>query len=123
VPERNAGSVPERNAGSVPERNAGSVPERNAGSRLDPVRVSLAMAERDFIADELAFASGAERSSAGDPVERARRAVATRIRLCLDRIDTAHPALGRHLRHSVRTGTFCSYEPEMPTNWPTGPGL
>ncbi|MGI8776515.1 MAG: AAA family ATPase [Acidimicrobiales bacterium] len=124
VPERSAGSVPERRAGSMPERSAGSVPERGAGSTLDPVRVSLALAERDFIADELAFASGgAKRSSAGDPVERARRAVATRIRLCLDRIDTAHPALGRHLRHSVRTGTFCSYEPEMPTNWPTGPGL
>lgn len=25
--------------------------------------------------------------------------------------------LGRHLRHSIRTGTFCSYEPEVPVTW------
>ncbi len=86
------------------------------GATADPVRVSLARAERDFIEAELA---GADRPAptATDPVERARRAVASRIRLSLDRIDDAHPALGRHLRHSVRTGMFCSYEPEIPTNW------
>jgi len=87
----------------------------------DPVRVSLARAERDFIEGELADAAGpAGGETEADPVERARRAVAARIRLSLDRIDDAHPPLGRHLRHSVRTGTFCSYEPEIPTRWPTG---
>ncbi|HEX3394229.1 MAG TPA: ATP-binding protein [Acidimicrobiales bacterium] len=96
--------------------------EETADPILDPVRVSLALAERDFIAGELAFASDAPQASVTDPVERARRAVATRMRLCLDRIDAAHPTLGRHLRHSVRTGTFCSYEPEMPTTWKTGEG-
>jgi tetratricopeptide (TPR) repeat protein len=96
--------------------------DESADPTLDPVRVSLALAERDFIAGELSFASGAPPASVADPVERARRAVATRIRLCLDRIDAAHPTLGRHLRHSVRTGTFCSYEPEMPTTWKTGAG-
>jgi hypothetical protein len=52
-------------------------------------------------------------------VERARRAVGTRIRLGIERIEAAHPSLGRHLRHSVRTGTFCAYEPEMRTTWST----
>ncbi len=92
----------------------------------DPVRASLARAERDFIEGELVReAETAGDDLAVDPVERARRTVAARIRLSLDRIDDAHPALGRHLRHSVRTGTFCSYEPEIPTNWSlpgTGPG-
>ncbi|MDQ6798604.1 MAG: ATP-binding protein [Actinomycetota bacterium] len=86
------------------------------GATADPVRVALARAERDFIEAELADADSAGPTGT-DPVERARRAVATRIRLSLDRIDDAHPALGRHLRHSVRTGMFCSYEPEIPTNW------
>jgi len=82
----------------------------------DPVRVSLALIERDFIEAELAAADGPAPTET-DPVERARRAVASRVRLSLDRIDDAHPALGRHLRHSVRTGMFCSYEPEIPTSW------
>ncbi len=85
----------------------------------DPVRASLARAERDFIDDELADVTGLHELEPGaDPAERARRALAARIRLSLDRIDDVHPALGRHLRHAVRTGTFCSYEPEIPTNWP-----
>jgi len=86
----------------------------------DPVRASLARAERDFIDGELADVTGLNELEPGaDPAERARRAVAARIRLSLDRIDDVHPALGRHLRHAVRTATFCSYEPEIPTNWPT----
>ncbi len=88
-----------------------------ADGSADPVQVALAWAERDVVAAELA-ATTAPGEREEDPAERARRSVAARIRLSLDRIDAAHPALGRHLRHSVRTGTFCSYEPEMPTTWP-----
>ena len=104
----------------------------------DPVEVSLALAERDVVAAELAATTASPPAadppppgdpvslpdpSVPDPVERARRAVTARIRLSLDAIDAAHPALGRHLRHSVRTGTFCSYEPEIPTTWPvSAPG-
>ncbi|MBA3268205.1 MAG: hypothetical protein H0T70_08100 [Acidimicrobiia bacterium] len=107
------------------------------GGGGDPVEVALARAERDVVVAGLAATASAdggperppERGSNGpvlvhdlaapdDPVERARWTVSTRIRLSLDRIDVAHPTLGRHLRHSVRTGTFCSYEPEMPTTWP-----
>ena len=29
----------------------------------------------------------------------------------------SHPALGRHLGNSVRTGTFCSYQPETAITW------
>jgi hypothetical protein len=91
----------------------------DAASADDPVRASLARAERDFVAAELADDRGREgpAGATADPAERARRAVGTRIRLSIERIDAVHPALGRHLRHSVRTGTFCSYEPEVPTNW------
>lgn len=29
----------------------------------------------------------------------------------------SHPALGRHLREAVRTGTWCTYRPETPIHW------
>jgi hypothetical protein len=28
-----------------------------------------------------------------------------------------HAALGAHLEHSIRTGTYCSYQPERRINW------
>jgi hypothetical protein len=28
-----------------------------------------------------------------------------------------HPALGRHLENTVRTGTTCFYQPETPVDW------
>ena len=35
----------------------------------------------------------------------------------MTRVANAHPRLGRHLDASIRTGTFCSYEPERDTAW------
>ena len=35
----------------------------------------------------------------------------------IGRIDRELPALGSHLRNSVRTGIFCSYRPEQPVEW------
>ena len=46
-----------------------------------------------------------------------RRLVTFRIRRAIDRIAETHPDLGRHLRYSVRTGTFCAYEPPPGTSW------
>jgi hypothetical protein len=40
-----------------------------------------------------------------------------RVRGALDRITDAHPGLGRHLERSVRTGTFCVYDPDPPVEW------
>jgi hypothetical protein len=31
--------------------------------------------------------------------------------------DAAIPALSRHLRGALRTGTFCSYQPERGVPW------
>jgi len=49
--------------------------------------------------------------------ERARKAVSMRIADSLESIDRQLPALGRHLRNSIRTGAFCCYRPERPTDW------
>ena len=86
-----------------------------AVAAADRVTAALLETERDVLTADLAAAEG--RAATDDTVERARRAVATRIRLALAGIETADPSLGRHLRHSLRMGTFCSYEPAVPTTW------
>ena len=49
---------------------------------------------------------------AGDPAERARKAVTTRIRAAVSTIAEPDLALARHLCNAVRTGRLCSYQPE-----------
>lgn len=51
------------------------------------------------------------------PAERARAAATWRIRSAIKKIDAVHPALGQHLTNSIRTGTFCSYNPEKKLSW------
>jgi len=77
-------------------------------------RAERTRGEREWIAAELAAAYGLHGRSrlTGDPVERARQAVKWRIRHAIGRVEQAHPALGRHLRNSIRTGVFCAYLPE-----------
>jgi predicted ATPase len=88
----------------------------------DPERAARARVELEAIADELSAAVGlgGRARRLGDPAERARKTVSWRLRSTLDRIERAHPALGRHLRQSLRMGTFCSYEPDPPVRWDVG---
>jgi len=74
---------------------------------------------RDFFVAELSAAVGlgGRPRVRGDDVERARKAVAGRIKHAVDRIESVDAWLGRHLRNSIRTGTSCSYEPEQPVDW------
>ena len=58
--------------------------------------------------------SRAAESAAND---RARAAVAMRIRAAVARIEKEHAALGRHLARSIRTGTTCRYDPEVAAAW------
>jgi hypothetical protein len=85
----------------------------------DLARAEQARAERDFLAAELAAALGlgGRPRVAGNPTERARKAITNRIRLAIDRVAAVHPTLGHHLRHSIHTGTFCAYKPEHPVHW------
>jgi len=86
----------------------------------DIVRAERTRTERDFLLEELSSSlglGGRPRLSGPDPVERLRKAVTSRIRDAIRRIDAVHPALARHLSNSVRTGTFCSYRPEQPIIW------
>ncbi len=82
-----------------------------------------AATEREFLLAELgaAYGLGGRARRAGDPAERARTTVTSRVRDAIERIDSELPELGRHLRASVRTGTYCVYAPETPTTWETRP--
>ncbi len=51
--------------------------------------------------------------------ERARSAVGKRIRAAVEKIHSHHPALGRYLAISVKTGRACIYRPDPmePVTW------
>jgi tetratricopeptide (TPR) repeat protein len=98
---------------TIEEAELGNDIERAA--RLDDERAALLR--------ELGAAlglSGRDRSQSSD-AERARKAVTMRIRDAIARIEHELPPLGNHLRHSVRTGIFCSYRPEHPVEWRLSP--
>ncbi len=90
-----------------------------AEADADVGRREKAVAERDFLVAELtrALGLGGRSRRVGDDVERARSTVTARIRDAIRRIDAASPTLGEHLRRSVRTGTYCSYDPPDEVTW------
>jgi len=53
----------------------------------------------------------------GHTVEKARSAVTWRIRHAIAKIEEVHHQLGKHLSNSIKTGTFCAYEPEKDIEW------
>lgn len=87
----------------------------------DPERAARAEDELDALKAELARAvglGGRDRVAASS-AERARLNVTRAIRSVIQRIAAANPELGEHLRLTVRTGTFCSYQPDpaAPVVW------
>jgi tetratricopeptide (TPR) repeat protein len=87
----------------------------------DAEREAQAEHERAFLLRELSRAVGLggrdRRASAAS--ERARVAVTRAVRQAIARIGEHHPALGEHLRHAIRTGTYCAYNPDprAPVTW------
>jgi hypothetical protein len=90
----------------------------------DPEGKSQLSAERAAIVAQLDAAAGlgGRPRNTGSSAERARVAVRKAIVAALLRIVEVHPALGRHLHESVRTGSVCRYEPnpEAPVRWVLG---
>lgn len=58
----------------------------------------------------LDLSSGSRAST--ETADRARVNVQRRIRDAIRRIESHHPGLAKHLDRSVRTGTYCAYEPQ-----------
>ena len=89
----------------------------------DGERAAQADVERDFLLRELSRAvglSGRDRRAASAS-ERARAGVTRAIRQAITRIAEHHPDLGEHLSRTIRTGTYCAYDPDprAPADWRT----
>jgi hypothetical protein len=69
------------------------------------------------VAGAVGHAHGERR--AGSAGERARINVTRAIKGVLQKLDESSPALAGHLRRTIRTGTFCSYNPDprVPIHW------
>jgi predicted ATPase len=85
----------------------------------DSGRAELAEVELDALVEQLseAFGLGGRSRTTGSSAERARTAVTYRVRAAIRRISEIHPELGRHFSNAVRTGTWCSYQPETDLVW------
>jgi TolB-like protein len=75
--------------------------------------------EFDQLTDQLAKAMGigGRTRKIGSSTEKARTAVTWRIRSAIQKIDTLHPQLAKHLSNTIQTGTFCMYSPENEQLW------
>ena len=91
--------------------------ERNC----DAARAELARCDREFLIAELsgAIGLGGRVRGTGAAAERARTSVTRSVRYALARLADQHAALGDHLSRTVRTGSYCSYQPDAvaPITW------
>jgi hypothetical protein len=90
-----------------------------ADANADLGRLERLRAERSMLTSELAGALGlgGRARFAGDPAERARKAVTMRIRAVINTVASQDDVLARHLRNTIHTGRLCSYEPEETVSW------
>ena len=87
----------------------------------DPGRAARAEDEIDAVTAQLAGAVGLRGHDrrAASQSERARVAATRNLRAVIQRAAEVHPSLGRHLEVTIRTGTYCSYQPDprVPVEW------
>jgi hypothetical protein len=119
--ERDTGEVIDAQARSAYRQRLRELEEAaaEADAAADIELSARVTAERDALVEALtqAYGLGGRVRRTGSAAERARTAVTARIKDAIRRIGEAHPDLGRHLARTVRTGTFCSYEPDQPARW------
>jgi hypothetical protein len=82
--------------------------EWNDPGRAQKAREELVLLEREL---SRAVGLGGRGRRAGTAAERARINVQRRIRDAIRRIEAHHPDLARTLERSVKTGSYCSYNP------------
>jgi tetratricopeptide (TPR) repeat protein len=87
----------------------------------DVARAERARSDREFLLAELsgAIGLGGRLRGTGGAAERARTSVTRSLRYALTRLTQQHPTLGEHLNRSVRTGSYCNYQPDtvVPIRW------
>jgi tetratricopeptide (TPR) repeat protein len=93
----------------------------DARAANDLGRVELAERDREYLVAELqrAVGLGGRDRTVLDDGERARVSVTRSIRYSLDRLAEFAPGVAAHLQQHVRTGIYCSYEPDAlhPVDW------
>lgn len=93
----------------------------DAVRRRDREREAACRHEMELLVAELSRGEGlgGRQRAAGSTVERARQTVTKALKSTLRRISAESPALGRHLASTIRTGTYCRYDPDprLPTAW------
>ena len=91
----------------------------DAKAANDWMRADRAEAELDAVVEQLsdAFGLGGRQRAGGGAAERARAAVTHRIRGAIRRIADVDAVLGQHLGNAVKTGTWCTYQPETDIEW------
>jgi len=117
----NSGAVLDRQAKTAYKQRLAVLREElvEAERNHDLGRIARLQQESDFITTQVAgaYGLGGRSRKTVDATERARKAVANRIKESLAKMRKAHPSLWLHLFNTLKTGTFCSYTPEQPTVW------
>jgi tetratricopeptide (TPR) repeat protein len=92
-----------------------------ATAHADLGRAAQAETERELLLRELsrAVGLGGRDRLAGSASERARAGVTRALRSAIARLAEHDRALGAHLDRTIRTGTYCAYEPDprTPPRW------
>jgi tetratricopeptide (TPR) repeat protein len=119
VPSSDAGPLADRRALAAYRERLRWIDTELDSVRPDAVGAERLNREREALLAELSTATGlgGRPRAAGSPTDRIRKAVTYRIRHAIARVADTHPELGRHLRASVRTGTWCGYAPEHRVDW------
>lgn len=88
--------------------------EREAEELGDTARLTAVREEIEQLAQQLSegIGLGGRERRAASVAERARTNVQRRIRDAIARIEKCDPELGRYLGWTVRTGTFCVFDPD-----------
>jgi len=95
---------------------------RWAEGNNDLHRTATLHKEYDDIVQHLSSSLGlrGQIRKSNDPLDRTRSAVTWRIRNAIQKIEKQNPELGKHLAMSIKTGLFCSYNPEKNISWTLG---
>ena len=89
--------------------------------RHDLSSIERLQLEYDNLLDHLtkSVGKGGKNRTVSASLEKTRSAVTWRIRSAIKKIAAVHPELAAHLKASVKTGLFCTYQPEIETIWET----
>jgi len=91
------------------EREIDEAEANNDRGRVEALRAELAELERTLAQ---AFGLGGRKRPVAAAAERARVNIQRRLRDAIARVEKQHEVLGRYLRWTIKTGSYCRYDPD-----------